>query len=437
MGNLSAEMRAVLRPAASAVVDWLVKLEFPGNTLLLSLGGYSAIGIGNYEAKLLSMSPISYQTSDRSGSVPTLEMTIDVADKDGSIQAIIEGVSANEIRGSAATVYQVAKDNTINQSKWFTAFIGIVARPTYPGSRVVRFTLRVDDVQFVRECMQGWRITRAAWPNAKAEVLGKVAPAVYGDQSAANHRTGPGMLPTHYIDTVKFSYVVSARRLKSIVRVYKDDVQVASGWTVEYLTRGGRLWTVITFTTDQGAGVITVDVLGYETVGDGSGSTITSKALQLAHFLTNFCFGESKTGNWLSTSARIDSSLTGAIASFLTARGSEGSLVVGDAKTPAAVVAAFCDQESIYARWTNLGKLAFGVDGIFVATYATETLDWYSDDQGNLPIDEEEIDLTSSIYVQHVPSSSDGNFLSSFSVDDLAATETAPDSLDMTTSAAK
>jgi hypothetical protein len=437
VGNLSTALRAVLQPAGSAVVDWLVQLSFPGNTLRLSLGGYSATGVGHYEAKLLSISPIAYQVSDRSGSIPALEMTIDVADKDGSVQAIIEGQYANEIRGSAATVYMVAKDPTINQSKWFTAFTGIVAKPTYPGRRVIRFTLRVDDLPFTRPCMQGWRITRAAWPNAKADDVGGVAPAVYGEHSAANHQTGPGMIGTLYVDTLAFRYVICAGRPKSIDRVYKDGIQLGSGYSFEYLTRGGRLWTVVKFTSDQGSGVITVDMHGYETVGDSSGSMITSKALQHAHFLTNFCFSEWKSGSWLSTSARIDASLTGAISTFLTARGAEGSLVVGAGRTPAAVIMALCDEESLYARWTNLGTVAFGVDGIFVDTYATETIDWYTDDQGDLPIDEADIDITSTISVQHVPSASQSTYLSSFSVDDLAAVEATPDTLDMTTSAAR
>lgn len=434
---MSAELRALLKPASCSTVDWLAELAFPGSTVKLSFGGYSALGVGHYDAKLLAMSPIAYQESDRSGTVPALEMTIDVADQDGSLQAIIEGTSANEIRGSSAVVYMAAKDSTINQSKWFTAFTGMVAKPSYPGARVVRFTLRTDDIRFQRKLLQGWRITRATWPLAKAEVMGKVAPVIYGEHSAANHQTGPGLIPTHYVDDVAFRYLVCAGKPKSIDRVYKDDVQVGAGWSVEYLTRGGRVWTVIKFTTDQGTGVITVDLHGVETVGDGSGTMITNQALQHAHLLSNFCFADWTSGNWLSTHARVDSSLTGAIADFLTARAAEGSLVVADDRTGASVIAALCNEESIYARWTNLGKIAFGVDGVFVDTYAAETLDWYSDDVGELPIAEDDIDTTSGITIQHVPSFSQGTFLSSFSVDDLSAPETAPDSLDMTTSAAK
>lgn len=436
MGNLSPELRAVLKPASGTVVDWAANIAFPGANLRLSMGGYSALGLGHYAPRILNVSPITYQVSDRSGSVPALEISIDVADPVAELRTHIEGVTANEIRGTPSTLDLVALHPTITAAKWFRSFTGILAKPSYPGAGVVRLTLRVDDITFNRKAMQPWRITRATWPAAKADVMGKAAPAIYGEQSAANHQTGPGLIPTMLVDTLAFRYLVCAGYAKSINRVYANGVAV-SGWTLEYLTRGGRVWTVVKFSADQGDSVITVDMYGVETVGDGSGTLITSKALQHAHFLTNFVFGDWKSGAWLSTSARIDGSLTGAIASFLAARGGEGSLVVDATRTPDAVVAALCNEESFYARWTHLGTLAFGFDGIFADAYATEPLDWYSDDQGDLPMDEQDIDVTSGIQVQHVPSISQGTFLSSFLVEDLGALETAPEPLDLTTSAAK
>ena len=82
-----------------------------------------------------------------------------------------------------------------------------------------------------------------------------------------------------------------------------------AGWTsavgsAKYRDFNGRRYTVIYArgpSSDEarlGRIPLTLNLCGYETVGDGTGSMIDSLALQVQHFLTNFVFSEYEDGNW-------------------------------------------------------------------------------------------------------------------------------------------
>jgi len=82
-----------------------------------------------------------------------------------------------------------------------------------------------------------------------------------------------------------------------------------AGWTAavgpdKFRDFNGRRYTVIyargpsSWLATDGRIPITLNLCGYETVGDGTGSMIDSLALQVQHFLTNFVFSEYEDGNW-------------------------------------------------------------------------------------------------------------------------------------------
>lgn len=436
MGLLSSELRAVHR-AGGATTDYVAEFAFPGTTVRASMGGFSALGIGTFDTPIESMSSVTYGPVDRSGVPAALEMTIDIPDGSRTIARIKEGAGANEVEGSAATVWNVARHPTVNKSKWFTVIDGIVRRITLPRPMVARVTVRTDDRAFLREMLQIWRITKAMWPRAKSEEVGKAPPLIYGEHSAANYRISPGMIRLPCVDTIEHKYAAIAW-LKSVDRVYAGDTQLApAGFTITNPIVGGLRWTIVTLTSDPGDAEITIDAHGLETVGDGSGSMVSGKAEILAHLLTNFCFGQYKSGAYPATSSRIDSSLTTTIANFLNARVPDGALCIKDVRTPASVVAALCNEETLSSWWTNRGKLAFGLPGIHAPAIASETLDWSTDELGEFQEMEDDVDQTSAIQVETVLCSADGSSFSSFSVEDPVAPETAPDSLTMTTGAAK
>jgi hypothetical protein len=65
---------------------------------------------------------------------------------------------------------------------------------------------------------------------------------------------------------------------------------VGTDYSIVYKVVGGCLYTFIKFVAAQGTNSITFDATGLDTVGDGTGTTITNPALILQHVLANFVF---------------------------------------------------------------------------------------------------------------------------------------------------
>jgi hypothetical protein len=118
----------------------------------------------------------------------------------------------------------------------------------------------------------------------------------------------------------------------------------------------------VKWTSDPLDAVVTVDVAGYETVGDGSGTLITNPVRQLKHWLDQFVWGEYLGGNWLAATAPIDTTRLTETEAFLDAYSLTGSLYVSSETTGEDVLNDWCASHQVDAFWTNLGKIAFRVD---------------------------------------------------------------------------
>src|SRR4029079_11088134 len=108
-------------------------------------------------------------------------------------------------------------------------------------------------------------ITTYDWPDAPKDSLGQYVPIVYGRHDSSGE-TNTGALPTIYVDNSGFRYLVSIGHMTSVQRVYKDGTLVNAGCSITNPVVGGRQWTLIDFTTDQGTSTITCDGLGYGSV---------------------------------------------------------------------------------------------------------------------------------------------------------------------------
>lgn len=400
------------------------------NTIRYSSAPFTSATGGHYNGRVLSWGSLDYQISDRSGRLPSVETRVQIDDTSREIARIVSGVYADSVRGSAATIYLGA--STVGSSSWDTLFAGKVVKVGFPSPFVAELTLRVADDQLQRQSPRGgWALTRTQWPNAKAEVFDKVAPVLYGIHDASNVQTGPGLIPTLYVDTVGFRYLVCAGKAKSIDRVYVDGVQTGSGWSTSYVTVSGRIYTLVDFTTDQGDSEITVDAHGYESVGDGSGSTITNPATQWAHRLTNFVLGDYMTGSWLSTNALIDSTTLSAAESYFTSLGAKSSFYDADLRTGHDITAQFCNSWRMRAWWTMAGKVATGYENPFASVYAGTRWRWYRDELGPLSLEENDWQVTSRIVVRQAYSSSQGSYLATLEVTDPSISAETQESLDL------
>jgi len=412
-----------------------LSVSLPGYTLLDSLSPYTSATGGHHRGMLKSWGRLSYAISDRGGTLPSVELTIRGWDTDRSMARIKEGTRADEVRGSAVTAYLMAPGTA--SSGWNTVFTGILTRLAFPEPFVYEITARVNDQQLSRIQPDGWKLTAAQWPNADPAVFDSYAPTVYGVHDASYTSTGPGMLPTLYVDKIGFRYLVAAGKLKSVDRVYVDGVQTGSGWSTSYVTVSGRIYTLIDFTTDQGTAEITCDANGYESVGDGSGSTITNPATQWAHRLSNFILGDYMTGSWLSTSVLIDSTALSAEESYWTSLGARGSDYNAGKETGVEITTEYCNSWRRRCAWTASGKIAIGGENLFASPYGGTRLRWYKDEIGAFNLVERDFTVMSRLAVRQTPSAAQGSFLSAFSVVDASVSSDTPGSLDLTLSEAK
>lgn len=84
---------------------------------------------------------------------------------------------------------------------------------------------------------QPWVMKEFGQASAAPEAYDMVAPVLYGVHDSTGMQQGPGLVPTIYVDTVQYRYLVCAGRAKSIDYVYVDGVQTGSGWAVDHYDR--------------------------------------------------------------------------------------------------------------------------------------------------------------------------------------------------------
>lgn len=428
----------------SAVVDaisggrgpalFLLSIAFPNSqTVRVASAPFSSATGGHYKPLVLQWGTIDYSISDRGGRTPAVETRVRISDTDRTIGRIVSGAYSDSVRGSTATIYLATP--SVASSSWLTVFSGVVAKVSFPEPFVAEVVLRVKDDQLQR--VSGKPLTRVQFPNAEAAVFDKIMPVAYGVHDASTIQTGPGLIPCLYVDKIGFRYLVCFGKAKSVDRVYVDGAQTGSGWTTVYETVNGRICTLIDFTTDQGTAEITVDVNGFESVGDGSGSTITNPATQWAHRLTNFVFGDYMSGSWASTNSLIDSTSLASAESFLTSLSAKGSDYDDQKRTGTDITARFATSFRMLSYWTFGGKVAIGRETPEQTPYSGTTLRWYKDEHGQFQLEQDDWNVTSRTLVRQARSASQGSYLTAFEVVDASITEDKQEALDLEVSEAR
>jgi hypothetical protein len=144
--------------------------------------------------------------------------------------------------------------------------------------------------------------------------------------------------------------------------VYDAGVAVAAtDYVVSTEEIGGRLWTVIDFTSAR-TGDVTADVTGYDLVDPDGAQVGTNPADQIGHYLDNFVFGDWARGAWLAASGRIDTERLSELSTVLAQRGFRGGRVIAEPTGGYDEIAAFLNTFDLVAWWTARGKLAFALE---------------------------------------------------------------------------
>lgn len=287
------------------------------------------------------------------------------------------------------------------------------------------------------------KVTTTAWPNAHADAVDKWHPVAMGRFDSTS-MGDDGALPTLYLDTSGYRYGVSIGFGSALVDVYEDGVITAAAYTYTSVIDGeGTVWSVIDFSTDRGAAVITCDFDGLTTVGDGTGSVITNPLDQLAHVITQWAYNDYHSGNYYAQSTTtLDPASWYETALYLANKAHEGTQYFGNAGTRdwPGILSAMAEQYGLRFFWTNAGKLA-------VIPFPDPYITRLYDDQQLLRADElalrlsgpdsDEQGITRRIIVSYTPNVYEGKSLRDITVEDVTVDDRVTSELDFNWSAGR
>jgi hypothetical protein len=349
-GRLSSALRAVLARGYIPVVT----VALPGGTIRGAPVAFSPSD-GHYESRLTEMPEVSESGLDRGGTLQALEVPFTWADTDRAIARILEGADADLVAGSAVT-YRIAHPK-VPPASWRTLFAGILVKAAFPDVALAQLVARTDDLAMVHEAPEpGWRVSRAVWPSCDPDADGKIVPPVYGLQDSQNG-TNEGILECRFVDTINNVWAVGAGKV-GVSRLYDDDGAIpTTEWTVTQTFRGGRTWTIATFTTPP-TGTVMADVVGYDLEDSSGGLVGTNPIDQMAHFFSNFVFGKWTSGPWLPRSGRLDAFSFADIATRLGQIGYRGGVIIADPADGYSWAQKWLGSFYISAAWTPEGTLA-------------------------------------------------------------------------------
>lgn len=347
---------------------WVVDIGLPGGTVKYASSGFGSLTGGSYSARVLSWGRIPFQVSDRSGAVAASETSCDIADTDRLFARVTEGPLRDTVEGSSVVISYA--NPLLASSSWYTAFTGVITKWNWPSEMRASIVARTDDLSLRRKMPRStWLLSAADWPNILPDAVGQYANLVYGIQDSQGYKA-TGMVNCHCVDTGLFQYVVAAGPI-SIGRVYKSGVAVSFGTKIE--DRGGKTFTTAVLAATAGTAKVTADVSGYDCTTPGGGSPTSNPATMLAHALSNFSFGDWKSGAWLSTSARIDATYLAAMQTYFTQRGYRGGRIIDAASTGYDQIRDWLQTFEAKGWWTAGGKLALKIEdptdtGIYIAS---------------------------------------------------------------------
>jgi len=371
VGLYSANFLAELR-TGRATVHCLMEVDFPSSGTKrwssVDVGGVSSASRGYYEGRVKKWGKLARAVADRRNALQALVFSPVLDDTDQLFRKIIG--SGERVYGAPVRCYLTTANLAF--ADWFLAFTGRLSDFVMGEGFEIQLNCLPND-QPLRSSIPRVFVTEADWPNSHKDALGQPVPIFYGlhdSTSSKSAATSDGALPTLYVDTVAFRYLVSIGYTAPL-RVYKNGVLVAAaGYAVTHVTINGRPFTLIDFVADQTTGVITVDAYGLETVGDGTGTYILSPVDQLKHWLDHFVYNNSTTSGWTGTWPTVTSTCSVSRFASLLSRLSAaaggaayiGAIYIADTVVPQDVVDQWGADIEAKTFWRNNGALAVGLD---------------------------------------------------------------------------
>lgn len=412
----------------------LAKLTIAGTDYYLGDTGIAGLLSGSAPLPVVrSWGSIGRAFPDRSEQLQAVECEIEIDDQSLWFHRLVCGSNASSLRRSPVVLYYGAAG--VRPDDWYTAFGGVLDSWQQPSQFIWRLRLRPDD-RWMNGYMADDPINNADYPNAHKDALGKRYPIIYGKHSSDGFGGG-GFVPCYYVDTVNYVYLVCRGQALSVDAVYSGGTVVPSGdYTVSYTTtRNGKVVTEIDFSADQGDNEITVDVQGYDTIGDRTGSLITNPADILKHFIENWCYATYTSGSWLSGSAPLDNrSFSRAREFFSTFSFESARRYAGDRVRVIDAINNWATSNNCKMFWTNEGRMAIRVnDHRPIRTYLGP--EWWV--RGNMDMAPgfsmayDTLGIKDEVTVQFLYNEAGGSYKQTLKVKDLNSGENSSDARDM------
>ncbi len=301
-------------------------------------------------ARVTRFGPVAQVLSDRHGSFQAAQWTVTLSDTDRAIRTILSTASTQYIDGKDAVLYGETAANAALSVAPLVIARGIITDWEYNEDMTVDITVtdplgyRYSNVSLDRPLPQ--RLCRKElFPQLPEENSGRPMPIIYGEFSddyawSLNPARVPvGVLPVIYVGpansisamgisaTGTEAFLISGHAISCFESVFGSNgasspgsVRLSTstyGSTVfvpgvnlpkyyditgtDGVTERVCLMAVSgTVATDHISGrvPITVNVMGIEATGDGSGNTITEMAFQFQHWLQHWVVGNYLTGSW-------------------------------------------------------------------------------------------------------------------------------------------
>jgi len=423
--------------------QYLVEIDWPTGTKLYSKPGINSDTQGYYDARVKSFGRLRRAIALRQLGVEMVNPRIVLYDHDYQLRNML--AYRTDLQNSAARIRKGS--GNVDFASWALKFSGRVYQIMDQSSGAeltYAVELRPNDLPLTGP-FPTFSLNGADFPDTDQTTApwGTLLGPIYGRFDSSGI-TGTGAMQTLLVDTVGFRYIPKAWGWFDIQRVYKDGTRQTTGFSITHPIINGRQYSMVDFTGTQGTSAITIDCTGYETVGDGTGTLITSPTDVLRHLLNNFVFTRNTSGVWGSDSTSIDTSsfdsTETAIAKHAAGVDPFCSLYLdGQVTTAEAIINQWASDFRINVFWKNDGTLALFYDNPYgVLAYVDDP--WIRDyyfqkrDDGKLELPTFDYfgqDTVSRIVARFATLQSQDSAMSTVELFDPTITVTASDNLDL------
>jgi hypothetical protein len=441
---------AILASMRNKTVHPVIQVDFPDGTQRWGISSFASHPTNSeeilFDGRVTGIERIKHGVPIKPGQIGFPEMRWRVSES--SNREITRLVERQDPRRSSVKLWWA--DPNLTEADWARLFTGVIDTWKRTGPGEWEFVARPDWTQ-IRSDVPKQPILKGDYPNANTvgtSPYGIYMPVAYGIFDSAS-LGGSGSLDTTNIwyggSPSRHFYLISLGAISTLDRVYVDTTlkTVTTHYTLGRGVVGGKYVSYVNFVAGQQPTTsqkVYVDIHGIETVGNGTGSLISNPVSQLQHWLSNFGFGDYKSGNWGTISDLIDGPSWAACEVIANRYGFEGSLYFGgttEQDSAEVVVENWLKSWPMFRLyWNEMGKLAMVSLSPVLAQSAKAGV-IREEDMKDFSLDMDSTNVATRVGISYIYGPKDGKFWSSLDVQDLTQEDKITESVSAVFSASR